>query len=94
MENIIIELAIEVIAGVFMPIVVIGTCIIRYLWKKEKCFTLMKKTLDDLSKESSGSRNTHETLHHKINKLENRTSILETRMDLIITHFDIKPQDN
>lgn len=82
-------MAIEVIVGIIAPLVGTGAYIVRYLWKKEKCFTLMKQKIDDLSKSEDTSHDTHETLYEKINKLGNRTIALETKMDLIITHFGI-----
>jgi len=80
----------EIIIGALVPAVTVGIFVIRYFWKKEKCFTLLKQKIDDLSKESSNAQDIHNTLHEKINDLGDRTIKLETKMDLILDHFDIK----
>lgn len=86
------ELTIEIILSIIIPLG--GTClfVIRYFWKKEKSFTLMKHKIDELYKSELGSHNTHGKLHTKMEEQGNRITSLETKMDLIITHFNIKPK--
>ena len=90
MENVIIEMSIEVILSILAPLITVGAVAIRYSWKKEQCFTLMKQKIEELSKSEDTSHNTHGTLYEKISELENRATALETKMDLIIDHFEIK----
>ena len=92
MENIVLEMAIEVIVGIIIPIIAAGSFAIRYFLKKEKCFTLMKEKINNLSKSDDTSHNTHSTLYDKINKLENRSTALESKLDLIINHLGINPK--
>jgi len=87
MEHLIIGAAIETILSIVTPIVIVGTFIARYLWKKEKYFTLMKQKMDDFSISETRSHNTHKILHEKINELGNRIISLEVKMDLIIKQF-------
>lgn len=83
-------MSIEIILSVIIPLGGTGLFVIRYFWKKEKCFTLMKQKIDDLSESESGSHDTHGSLYSKMNEQGNRITSLEAKMDLIITHFNIK----
>jgi len=83
-------MSIEIILSVLIPLVGTGLFVIRYFWKKEKSFTLMKQKIDDLSKSESGSQNTHEDFYEKFNEYGNRLTSLETKMDLILENFKIK----
>lgn len=83
MENVIIELSIETIAVFGIPLVGAAVFVARYFWKKEKCFTLMKTKIDELSKAESGADEIHD-------EYGNRLTALEAKMDLIINHFNIK----
>lgn len=89
---VIIELSIEVILSIIIPLGGTGLFVIRYFWKKEKCFALMKQKIDELSESESGSHDTHGNFHTEINIQGGRIIALETKMDLIINHFNIKPK--
>ena len=51
---VIIELSIEIILSIIIPLGGTGLFVIRYFWKKEKCFTLMKHKIEELYKSESG----------------------------------------
>jgi len=87
---VIIDMSIEIILSIVIPLGGTGLFVIRYFWKKEKCFTLMKHKIDELSKSESGSHETHGDLYNEMNEQGNRITALETKMDLIISHFNIK----
>ena len=83
MENVIIELSVETITVFGIPLAAAAVFIARYFWKKEKCFTLMKAKIDELSKAETGAYEIHDDYG-------NRLTALETKMDLLLTHFKIK----
>jgi len=85
-------MTIETILVVLIPSTAVAAFIIRYFWKKDICFKLMKKTINDLSKSEEGSHGTHGKLYEKINDLGIRITKLEVKMDLFINHFNIKPK--
>jgi len=91
MENVIIKVSIEIILAIVIPLIPLAGVLIRYFWKKEKCFALMKQKIDDLSKSESGSHETHGDFYEKFEEYGNRLTSLETKMDLIIENFKIKP---
>ena len=90
MENVIIEVSTEIILAILVPSIPVGVMVIRYFWKKEKCFTLMKQKIDDLSESESGSHDTHGDFYTKINDQGNRITSLEAKMDMLLDHFKIK----
>lgn len=90
MEEVIIKMSQEIIIAIAAILAPAVLMIIRYLWKKEKCFILMKKKIDELSESESGSHTTHEEFYQKIDELGNRTTALESKVDLMINHFNIK----
>lgn len=90
MENMVIEISIEIIIAIMAPLITVGAFVSRYFWKKEQCFTLMKKTLDDLSQKEDTSHDTHGTLYDKINDLGNRTTALESKIDLLLDYYSKK----
>lgn len=83
-------MSIEIILSIIIPLGGTGLFVIRYFWKKEKCFTLMQHKIEELYKSESGSHDTHGSLYSKMNEQGNRITALETKMDLIINHFNIK----
>jgi len=83
MEDTIIKSGVETIAVFAIPLTGAMIIIARYFWKKEKCFALMKRKIDELSKAESGSDKLHDDYG-------NRLTALETKMDLLLTHFKIK----
>lgn len=80
---------IETILVVLLPSVAAATFVIRYFWKKSICFKLMKKTITDLSDSEDTSHKTHEKIFTEINKQGNRITALESKVDLLLDHFDI-----
>ena len=50
----------------------------------------MKQKIEDLSKSDSGSENIHDELHAEMNKYGNRITAVETKLDILLNHFDIK----
>jgi len=90
MEEVIIKVSIEIVIAILVPTIPVGIMLIRYFWKKEKCFTLMKQKIDDLSKAESGSHDTHGDFYEKFDEYGNRLTELETKMDLILDNFKIK----
>lgn len=83
MEEITIKMSIETILSIAIPLTGAAFFIARYFWKKEKCFALMKAKIDELSKSDSGSNNIHE-------EYGNRLTALESQLDLLLTHFNLK----
>ena len=83
-------MSVEVILSIIIPLGGTSLFVIRYFWKKEKCFILMQQKIEELSKSESGSEETHGTLYSIMNKHGDRILALETKMDLIIDHFNIK----
>ena len=90
MEEVIIKVSMEIILAILIPLVPTGIMAIRYFWKKEKCFTLMKQKIDELSKSESGSHDTHGDFYTKINDQGNRITAIETKVDILLDHFKIK----
>ncbi len=82
-------MTIETILAVLIPSIVASAFIIRYFWNKDKCLTLAMQRLDKQEKSEEKSHDTHGELYNKINDLGNRTTALEVKVDLIITHFKI-----
>jgi len=91
MEEVIIKLSVETIAVFAIPLTGAVFFIGRYFWKKEKCFTLMKQKIDDLSESESGSHDTHENLYTHMDEQGNRITALEVKVDLLLDYFKIKP---
>ena len=89
MENIIIEMAIEVIVGVIIPIIAAGSFVVRYFWRKEKRDILVNQKIDYLSKKEDTSHDTHGDLYEKINGLESRITAVESKLKLLLNHFGI-----
>jgi len=89
-KKVIIEVSTEIILSILIPLTGTGVFVIRYFWKKEKCFTLMKQKIDELSKSESGSHDTHGNLYTQMNDQGNRITALEVKMDLLLDHFKIK----
>lgn len=89
MENIVIEMAVEVIVGIIIPIITAGVFVVRYFWRKEKRDALYHQKIDYLCKKEYTSHDTHNTLYEKINDLENRITALESKMKLLLNHFGI-----
>jgi len=83
MEEVIIKLSVETIAVFAIPLTGAVVVVARYFWKKEKCFALMKAKIEDLSNAESGSDKLHDDYG-------NRLTALESKMDLLLTHFKIK----
>lgn len=92
---------IEIFAGVLIPVsgaVIVTTYkIIRYFMKKEICFTLLKNTVDEqqekidiLVKYDSSSNEKHDQLHVRDDHLSERMTKVESKLDLLLTHFDLK----
>lgn len=86
----IIELPVELVVAISFSLIPVGIIIIRYFWKKAESFTLMKQKIEDLSKSDSGSENIHDELHAEMNKYGNRITAVETKLDILLNHFDIK----
>lgn len=80
---------IEIIIPVIIASTLSAAFIIRYFWNKDKCLTLAMKKLEDFEKSEDRSHDTHGELRDKINDLGNRTTALETKVDLILDHFKI-----
>ena len=84
---------IEIFAGVVIPVAL--TCgivtgrIIRYLVNKEICFKALKEKVKQLDESDSSSNSTHGNLYEKLNTQSNRITKLETKVDLLLTHFKI-----
>lgn len=90
MEEVIIKVSIEIILAIMIPLVPTGAMVIRYFWKKEKCFTLMKQKIDALSKSDSDSDGTHGDFTTKINDQGNRITAVETKVNMLLDHFKIE----
>jgi len=88
MDRMIIEMSIEILLGIIIPLTGTGIFIVRYFWKKEQSFSLMKQKIDGLSR--IGVHDTHGIIYGKINEQGNRITALETKMNLLLEHFKIK----
>ncbi len=90
MENVIIEVSTEIILAILIPLIPVVGMLIRYFWKKEQCFILMKQKIEQLSKSESGSHDTHGDFYEKFDEYGNRLTSLEAKMDLILDNLKIK----
>jgi len=79
----------EIIIGVLIPSIGGIIFVIRYFWKKEKCFTLMQQKINEVSDQDKLDSTNYEILKNTMNGIENRTTALESKIDLVINHFDI-----
>ena len=82
MEEVIIKMSIDTIIVFGIPLAGVAVFIARYFWKKEKCFALMKAKIEELSEAETGSDELHDDYG-------NRLTALESKMDLLLTHFKI-----
>ena len=57
---------------------------------KEICFRALKDTVTRLDKAESDSGSTQGTIHEELNNQSNRITALETKMDILLKHFNLK----
>jgi len=85
---------VEIFAGVIIPatteLAIITWKTIRYLINKEICFKALKQTVTRLDEAESESGETHGTIHEELNNQSNRKTALETKMDVLLKHFNLK----
>jgi len=89
MEEVIIKVSIEIILAILIPLVPVSGMLIRYFWKKEKCFILMKQKIEELSESDSDSHDIHGDFYKKIDDQGNRITSLESKLNLLLNHFGI-----
>lgn len=79
----------EIIATIGIPTAAAAVAMIRYFWKKERCFLEMKNKIDELSKRDISSESVHAGLQEEIEDVKNRQQKNEIYLKLILTKFNI-----
>ena len=64
------HLAFEIIIGLGIPGIVAAIGVVRYFWKKEKCFVVMQTKIDELSKSDGDSDETHTDFDFRMTEIE------------------------
>ena len=85
---------VEIFAGVIIPattaLAIITWRAVLYLINKEICFKTLKQIVTRLDKPESDSGETHGAIHEELNYQSNRITALETKMDILLKHFNLK----
>jgi len=86
----------EIITALGIPALVSSIGIIRYFWKKEKCFIAMKDKIDSLTKHDNSSNDLHNDLDERLSKVEQNQRDFESKLEtqsgylrLILDHLKI-----
>lgn len=91
----------EVLTGIGIPATIAAIAVIRYFWKKEKCFTQMKNKIDSLDRHDTSSNTLHTDQGSRISELEKGQEKTNERLDrqanylkMILRHLKIPfPED-
>ena len=89
MEPITLEMEIEVVAGIIIPIIAASSFMVRYFWKKEKRDILINQKVIYLYEKEEKSHDTHKEFYDEIDDIKNRITALESKMKLLLNHFGI-----
>jgi len=86
----------EILTGIGIPSIVAATAIVRYLLKKEKCFTQMKNKIDSLTEHDNSSNTLHGDHEERLNKVEEHQRTIDSELEiqsgylrLILDHLKI-----
>lgn len=83
-------MAIEIFLALFIPGLGAAAAIIRYFWKKEKCFLAMRNKINSLSKSEKDSHEVHDDYDERLTSIESRQSKNEIYLKLLLDKFEIK----
>ena len=83
-------MAIEIFLALFIPGLGAAAGIIRYFWKKEKCFLAMRNKINSLSKADKDSHVVHDDIEERMDDFERRQSKNEIYLKLLLDKFEIK----
>ena len=83
-------MAIEIFLALFLPGLGAAAGIVRYFWKKEKCFLAMKNKINSLSKSDKESVEVHDDLEERMDEFEKKQSKNEIYLKLLLDKFEIK----
>jgi len=84
---------IPIALAVGIPAVGAALAIVRYFWKKEKCFIAMKNKIDELSKHDGDSLKTHNEYDLEIRDIQDKQQEMSIYVKLILKKLDI-PYDS
>ena len=63
--------------------------VIKYFWKKEKCFIAMENKINELSKHDGDSSETHTDFDFRLNEIEKRQQKNEIYLKLLMDNAGI-----
>lgn len=72
----------ELLTGIGIPGIIAAIAAIRYFWKKEKCFIILREKVEQLNNAENGSHETHSDLYKKVNKIERNLFHLMGKLDV------------
>jgi len=67
--------------------------VIRYFWKKEKCFLELKNTIKELKSKEDSSHEEHDGFKDEIDEIKARQAKNEIYLKLILKKFEIPYDD-
>jgi hypothetical protein len=79
----------EWIIGLGIPSLAAALGIIRYFWKKEKCFINMRNKINELSNHDGESSETHNDFDSRLKMLENDSIEIKIYLQQILTKLEI-----
>jgi hypothetical protein len=82
-----IQLEILIPAGIASAVAVWR--VIKYFTKKEICFGILKAKVNSLDELASKSTDTHGDLYEEIGSLKEGHASLETKVDILLKHFNL-----
>jgi len=84
------ELDHQILLAVGIPAAGVAIGLIRYFWKKEKCFVIMQETINQLTKNDGDSSETHNDFDYRLTEIEKRQQKNEIYLKLLLDHAKIK----
>jgi len=79
--------------SVIIPLGAVAVFAIRYLWKKEKCFIILKNKIESLTRHDASSGETHEGFDERLDEIERKQNKNETYLKLLMDNAGIKYND-
>jgi len=83
----------ELLIGLGIPAAAAAVAVIRYLWKKEKCFIILKQKVEELSKSDEGSSDTHDGFETRLKQIEENQIKNEVYLKLLLDNAKISYKD-
>ena len=80
---------IPIAMAILIPLGGIAGVIIRYFWKKEKCFITMKNKIEELSNRDKGVLTEHDEYDSRLKDLENDAIEIKIYLRQILTELGI-----